>query len=124
MNTNLKHILHDIPDTNLSVTDNGKLIKSNTGEEITSEVIRYKDKTIRVKTLILTIYKALDLQELYPTVTDVWYEFFNEETYSNYIDYSLVDFCKEQEINYKHARNCLYRGVTTKDGWSIKRKTN
>lgn len=118
-NNKIKNILYDIPDTDLVVTDTGKLFKSDTNEEVMSEFIRLKDKVVRTKSLILTVYKVLDRQDLYPTITNVWYEFYKD--YNHYIDYSLVDFCKEQGINYEKARNALKRGTTTKDGWSIRR---
>ncbi|TOK48266.1 hypothetical protein CGI18_07175 [Vibrio parahaemolyticus] len=122
MKNNLKHILYDIPETNMSVTDTGKLIKAKTGEEITNEVIKYKGKSTRTKTLILTVYRALGREDLYPTVTDVWYEFYKD--YTHYIDYSLISFCREYGINYDHAWNAIKNNRDTSCGWTILRKSN
>ncbi|HDZ3730332.1 TPA: hypothetical protein RSW61_001930 [Vibrio harveyi] len=119
----LKNItLHDIPDSDLIVTDTGKLVKASTGKEITKDVIKLHGKAARTKTILLTVYKRLDRQDLYKTVCDVWYELFNEHTYQSYIDYSLIDFCKEHNINYDHAHNAMRRNTSTSCGWYIKRK--
>ncbi|EJG1032676.1 hypothetical protein C4G51_RS18605 [Vibrio parahaemolyticus] len=121
----LTNIFYDIPDTNFSVTDTGELVFTGTGEVITNPVIKIKGKSVRTKTLILTMYKALDRPDLYPTVTNTWYELFNpEKGYKHYIDYSLIDFCKEHDINYNHAHNAMRRNISTSCGWSIRRKTN